>query len=163
MSNGPLRSSPPSLLKLNPVSTGAHSSPCLETKMGLRPSHQGISSLADHWSHFPMPLPLTSPLHYCTDDISQALVHHFWKRWSSEYLVSLRSFSKWHHSIQNPMVGDVVVLHEDNTVTAKWPLTRITQVHSCNDGVIRVVTLKTSPGIYTQPVTKIIPLLSYEP
>ncbi len=91
--------------------------------------------------------------------LCQALVRHFWKRWSSEYLVSLQRFSKWHSLRKNPNIGDVVVLHEDNMVATKWPLARITKLHAGKDGVVRVVTLKTTTGTYTQPVAKIAPLL----
>ena len=33
--------------------------------------------------------------------LCQALVRHFWKRWSSEYLMSLRRLSKWRHPTRN--------------------------------------------------------------
>ena len=85
-------------------------------------------------------------------NLCQALVRHFWKRWSKEYLVSLQKFSKWHRNPKNLVVGDVVVLREDNTVATKWPLARITQVHPGKDGIVRVVTLKTHNGVYTRPV-----------
>ena len=94
--------------------------------------------------------------------LCQALVRHFWKRWSSEYLSSLQKFAKWHHHSKNISVGDVVILREDNTIPTKWPLARITGVHTGKDGVVRVVKLKTATGTYTRPVTKVARLLSSE-
>jgi hypothetical protein len=37
----------------------------------------------------------------------------------------------------------VVLLWEDNTTPFQWPTAIITETHPGNDGVIRVVTLKT--------------------
>ena len=51
--------------------------------------------------------------------LCQSLIRHFWRRWSSEYLSTLRHFTKWHHSIRNPQIGDVVLLQEDNLVPTK--------------------------------------------
>ena len=95
--------------------------------------------------------------------LCQSLVRHFWKRWSEEYLVSLQRLSKWHRSCKNLVVGDLVILREDNMVATKWPLARVTQIHTGKDGVVRVVTLKTPTGTYTRPVAKLVRLLPGEP
>ncbi len=42
---------------------------------------------------------LLSRWHLC-----QALVRHFWQRWSDEYISSLRRFTKWHHPTRNVQV-----------------------------------------------------------
>jgi hypothetical protein len=94
--------------------------------------------------------------------LCQALVRHFWQRWSTEYLRSLQRFSKWHRPSRNVAVGDVVVLREDNMVPTKWPLARIVEVHPGRDGIVRVVTVKTPIGTYNRPVTKVALLLPYE-
>ena len=51
------------------------------------------------------------------------------------------------------------MLQEDGLVPTKWPLARITQVHTGQDGHVRVVTVKTSTGEYKRPVTKVALLL----
>ena len=91
--------------------------------------------------------------------LCQSIVRHFWQRWSTECVASLRRFTKWHHPTRNAQVGDVVVLQEDNLVPARWPLGRVMKVHPGNDGLVRVVTIKTSTGTYKRPVTKIALLL----
>ena len=91
--------------------------------------------------------------------LCQALIHHFWQRWSAEYVSSLRRFTKWHHPTRNIQVGDIVVLQEDNMVPTKWPLAKITQVHTGKDGLVRVVTIKTATGTYKRPVVKVALLL----
>ena len=91
--------------------------------------------------------------------LCQALTRHFWQRWSTEYISSLRRYTKWHHPTRNLQVGDVVVLQEDNLIPSKWSLAKITQVHAGKDGLVRVVTIKTASGTYKRPVTKIALLL----
>ena len=94
--------------------------------------------------------------------LCQAIVRHFWKRWSTDYLASLRKFTKWHSPSRNARVGDVVLLQEDGLLPSKWQLARITQVHPGHDGIVRVVTVKTKTGTYKRPVTKVAPLLPAE-
>ena len=95
--------------------------------------------------------------------LCQALVRHFWERWSTEYLSSLQKFGKWHYRSKNLAVGDVVVLREDGMVPTKWPIARVTRVHTGRDGVVRVVEIKTATGTYTRPVMKVARLLPSEP
>ena len=94
--------------------------------------------------------------------LCQNLVRHFWRRWSSEYLSSLRKFTKWHYPSRNASVGDVVVLQEDGLVPAKWPLAKIVQVHKGKDDLVRVVTVKTHTGTYKRPIHKLALLLPTE-
>ena len=91
--------------------------------------------------------------------LCQSLVRHFWKRWSSEYLSTLRQFAKWHHPTRNPQVGDIVLLQEDNLIPTKWPLGKIVEVFPGQDGLIRVVNVKTTTGTYKRPISKIALLL----
>jgi hypothetical protein len=127
----------------------------------LTPGHflvgRPLESFPDPFSSY-RSLSLLRRWHLC-----QSLVRHFWKRWSKEYLVSLQRLSKWHRSRKNLLVGDIVILREDNMVATKWPLARVIQTHEGKDGIVRVVTLKTRTGIYTRPVAKLVPLLPSEP
>ena len=91
--------------------------------------------------------------------LCQALLRHFWQRWSTEYISSLRRYTKWHYPTRNIQTGDVVILQEDNMVPTKWPLAKVIQVHTGKDGLVRVVTIKTASGTYKRPVTKIALLL----
>jgi len=91
--------------------------------------------------------------------LCQALVRHFWQRWSTEYVSTLRRFSKWHQPSRNIQVDDVVVLQMENTFPTKWPLARVIEVHPGKDGLVRVVTVKTATGTYKRPVTKLAVLL----
>ena len=77
-------------------------------------------------------------------------------------LVGLQRYSKWKRPTENLQVGDIIVLKEDNLITTQWPLARIVKTSTGNDGLVRVVTLKTKDGTYTRPVTKVALLLPCE-
>ena len=89
------------------------------------------------------PITLLSQWYLC-----QALVRHFWNRWYSEYIVSLRRYTKWKHPTRNARIGDIVLLQEDGMVPRKWPMAKVTDVHTGQDGLVRVVTVKTAQGSY---------------
>ena len=91
--------------------------------------------------------------------LCQSLLRHFWQRWSSEYLVTLQKLHKWRRPAHNLAVGDVVVLREDTLAPMRWPMARIVKTHAGADGLVRVVTLKTSLGTYTRPTSKVALLL----
>ena len=76
--------------------------------------------------------------------LCQALTHQFWQRWTLEYINSLKRYTKWHRTSKNLAVGDVVVLHEDNTSPTKWPLAEVVEVYEGKDGLVRVVSVKTN-------------------
>ena len=88
--------------------------------------------------------------------LCQALTRHLWQRWSADYLDSFRRTSKWHNRSTNLRVDDIVILREDNVIPAKWPLARVVKTHTGSDGLVRVVTVKTSTGTYRRPVTKVV-------
>lgn len=92
--------------------------------------------------------------------LCQSLARQVWQRWSKEYVQHLVRFKKWRSPQRNLKVGDLVCLHEDNLVPTRWPLARVVSVHPGTDGLVRVVTVKTSHGTYTRPVTKVALILS---
>ena len=99
-------------------------------------------------------VPILRRWHLC-----QAIVRHFWKRWSLEYLCHLQKFSKWNVPTRNFKVGDIVCVREESLFPTKWPLARIVQTHPGQDGKVRVVTVRTQAGIYKRPIVKIVPLV----
>lgn len=86
------------------------------------------------------------------------MVQEFWKRWHLEYLHTLQARQKWNKESPNIEIGTVVVLRVDNSPPLYWPLGVITEVFPGHDGVIRIVTVKTSKGVFTRPVVKVCPL-----
>ena len=94
--------------------------------------------------------------------LCQALVAHFWRRWSREYITQLGRISKWHRPTKNISVGDLVLIRDTSPLPTEWPLARVTAVHPGKDGLVRVATIKTNTGIYTRPVAKLALLLPSE-
>ncbi|XP_070527750.1 uncharacterized protein [Cardiocondyla obscurior] len=83
------------------------------------------------------------------------LLDKFWKRWSTECLQRYQAKSKWHHPSHVLKVGSMVLVIDERYPPGKWPLARVTQVHPGNDGLIRVVTLKTASSEFKRPITKV--------
>ena len=44
---------------------------------------------------------------------------------------------------------------DDNDLSRKWNLGRISKVMPSSDGVVRVVEIRTKSGLYTRPVVKL--------
>ena len=91
--------------------------------------------------------------------LCQVLTRHFWQRWATEYLYHLQRFAKWHTPIRNPQKDDIVCIKGERTAPTNWILARVKEVHPGPDGKVRVVTLRTSKGIYRRPITKIVSLI----
>ncbi len=94
--------------------------------------------------------------------LCQALVQHWWKRWSSEYLQQLQRLHKWRKSTRDIQPDDIVLVKEDNMVTNHWQLARVVSTFPGHDGKTRVVLVRTKTGIYKRPITKLVLLLSSE-
>lgn len=88
----------------------------------------------------------------------QKMRDHYWQRWSHEYLQSLSARPKWTRSEVSPKIGDLCLVRTEITLPIRWPLARITALHPGDDGVTRVVTVRTASSTLTRPLTKIIPL-----
>lgn len=89
----------------------------------------------------------------------QRVRQHFWTRWRKDYLNEITVRKKWHDkSTTHIKKGMLVLLKEDNIPPFCWPLGRILDTHPGDDGIIRVVTVKTAHGEYKRSVTKVAPL-----
>ena len=82
---------------------------------------------------------------------------HFWRRWSREYLTQLQSRSKWQKQQDHPdaLVGSLALIIEENVPPLTWKTGRITEIHPGDDGVVRVVTIKTVHGLTKRALRKV--------
>ena len=94
--------------------------------------------------------------------LTQKILQDIWKRWRSEYSTLLSSRSKWRQAKENVKMNDVVLIHDDNLPPGKWVMGRVIQLHPGQDGLVRVVTLKTKSGHIKRPVTRISILTEYK-
>ena len=83
---------------------------------------------------------------------------HFWNRYRDQYLHTLQQRSKWTTDSPNLCQGDLVLLHDNQSLSTNWKLGRIEETFPGQDGVVRVATVKTSQGIFRRPVVKLSPL-----
>ena len=90
----------------------------------------------------------------------QFMADDFWRRWRVEFLPAMQRRQKWTTAKQNPEVGDVVLVTDDELPRSQWPLGRVTEIHQSRDGLVRKVSVRVRGGIYARPVHKLIPLLS---
>ena len=87
----------------------------------------------------------------------------YWKRWSREYLTSLREYHKIHLGGCNEItVGDIVLVKDENLTRNKWKLGKVLHIIRGRDGIERGVTLKTTTRGRTyeidRPVQNLYPL-----
>ena len=88
----------------------------------------------------------------------QQMVQNFWSRWHREYLGSLQTRSKWKSSSHELKSGMMVLIKADNVPPLQWSVGRIIATHPGQDGIVRVVTIKTAKGIFKRPFSKVCPL-----
>ena len=80
---------------------------------------------------------------------SQYLANLFWRRWTKEYLPTLLERQKWNLKKRNLCVGDVVLVADDNFARGNWPLARVVEVITGQDGMVRVAKVKTTSTVAT--------------
>ncbi|XP_043486365.1 uncharacterized protein LOC122513904 [Polistes fuscatus] len=88
----------------------------------------------------------------------QRVRNNFWKRWSNEYLSHLQGREKWRNPSENFRVGQLVLIRDDRYPPSKWPLGRVTELHPGPDGLVRVVTVKTSTSLRQRHIARLCPL-----
>ncbi|XP_036148457.1 uncharacterized protein LOC118647518 [Monomorium pharaonis] len=86
----------------------------------------------------------------------------FWKRWTTECLQCYQAISKWHHPSNELREDSLVLLLDERYPPTKWPLARVVKLHPGQDGLTRVVTVRTSTSTLKRPVTKVC-ILPVEP
>ncbi|XP_011859308.1 PREDICTED: uncharacterized protein LOC105556807 [Vollenhovia emeryi] len=94
----------------------------------------------------------------------QQKAQHFWTHWAAHYLQRHQAISKWHHRNNEIKVGSLVLITDERLPPCKWPLARVTALHPGKDGLVRVVTLKTTTTTLVRPVVKlsVLPISSYD-
>ena len=93
----------------------------------------------------------------------EKLLSHFWKRWSTEYLTSLREFQKRYRSKNSsniPGVNDIVIIKEDKLPRQQCRLGRINKLIKSRDGNVRAaeVLVGTTGKCIERTVNRLYPL-----
>ena len=86
------------------------------------------------------------------------IIQHFWTRWKSEYLTSLREFHKTlGKNEQSIQIGDLVQIHNESPGVI-WKLGIVNKLIRGNDGHVRALRIQTSNGETSRPIVKLFTL-----
>jgi len=72
----------------------------------------------------------------------------FWDIWHNEYLFNLRERSSFEHRHkrlelnEDPQIGEMVIIKEDNNFRGHWKLGKIEELNISNDGSVRSTEVK---------------------
>ena len=90
------------------------------------------------------------------------LLTHFWNRWRSEYVPSLREFHKLYRKTNSiiPNVGDIVNIYEGKQPRQTWLLGRIISLIKGKDYQVRgaVIFLGKTRKTIERPINKLYPV-----
>ena len=94
--------------------------------------------------------------------LTQRMTQQFWRRWSQEYLVMFLNRYKWSQQTPEPCIGNLVLVKEDDLPPSRWLLGRVVAKHPGNDGITRVVSLRTKNAVIKRAISKIciLPVMS---
>ena len=83
-----------------------------------------------------------------------------WRRWTKEYVRTLRKRHNLKHDTKpfSLGVGDVVIIYAEERNRGKWPLGIVQKFYKERDGVIRAAKIKTVNGHLERPVRQLYPL-----
>ncbi|XP_071150257.1 uncharacterized protein [Mytilus edulis] len=88
-----------------------------------------------------------------------SLMEHFWNRWKSEYITTLREFHcQTGNNLQTIQVGDVVQVQDNKLPKNRWNIAVVDELITGNDGFTRAAIIRTSAGRTSRPIVKLYPL-----
>ncbi|XP_003382170.1 Pao retrotransposon peptidase family protein [Trichinella spiralis] len=133
----------------------------VDEKMALTPAHfligRSLASFPDRSNSADRGTLRSSLRHLLRRwSYQQKLVDAFWKRWKREYVVTLSSRGKWKKLHEQPRVGDVVLVADYNTPRRRWPLGRIVELLTGDDGLTRLAKVKTAAGTLCQSIRTLV-------
>ncbi|UYV73935.1 hypothetical protein LAZ67_11001507 [Cordylochernes scorpioides] len=86
----------------------------------------------------------------------QRVMQHLWKRWSKDYLNGLQQRNKWKTISPNVDINTLVLIKEERMPPARWLMGRVVETHPGKDGLVRVVSVRTSVGVLRRPLVKLV-------
>ena len=90
-----------------------------------------------------------------------------WKRWRHEYLLELRTSHRIDYKkgdrVKTTLIGQVVLIHDENHPRSLWKLTLVEELIKGSDGQVRGARVRTQSGldrsvILNRPVQHLYPL-----
>ncbi|XP_060573880.1 uncharacterized protein LOC132731684 [Ruditapes philippinarum] len=91
------------------------------------------------------------------------LADTFWKRWKRDYLHTLQIRQKWNTKSENIAVGDIVVMRDQVTGRMDWPIGRVLETYTSDDGLVRKVKIRVHRegklSDYIRPIVEVVLLM----
>ena len=75
---------------------------------------------------------------------------------ATDDLPLLQQCQKWRDQERNIAVGDVVLIHDENSPRKTWPMGRVMETKVSADGLVRSATVKTRWTTLTRPIHKLV-------
>ncbi|UYV60398.1 hypothetical protein LAZ67_1001037 [Cordylochernes scorpioides] len=88
--------------------------------------------------------------------LTKRVLQHLWKRWSRDYLNNLQQRNKWKTISPNIDINTLVLIKEERMPPARWLMGRVVETHPGKDGLVRVVSVRTSVGVLRRPLVKLV-------
>ena len=94
----------------------------------------------------------------------QYLANEFWRRWKKEYLIIMQDRQKWQEKKRNFLVGDIVLVKEEDLPRNQWKTGRIMEVIVSKDGLVRVANIRLTPcgTVLQRSITKFVLLIGID-
>ena len=83
----------------------------------------------------------------------QYLADVFWKRWTREYLLTLRQWMKWHQPRRNVRENDLVI--DKQRPRNNWPVGRVIETYEGTDDLARSARVHLRDTELVRPITKL--------
>ena len=72
----------------------------------------------------------------------ERITDNFWKKWMRDYFHTLVIRQKWHTTVRNLQIGDIVLVQDSNVVRGKWKLAQVCEILPSSDKKVRDVVVK---------------------
>lgn len=84
----------------------------------------------------------------------QNILNQFWRRWRTEYLLSLRSANICppNSNASQFKINDIVLIHDDKRPRNVWVMGKILELMPGRDGKVRACMIKTPTGTLKRPI-----------
>ena len=85
----------------------------------------------------------------------QYLADVLWRRWTKEYLMTLRQRTKWHGPHRNINLNNPVLVISSNTPHSSWQIGRVAETYEGADKLLRSARVRLKDTELVRPITKL--------
>ena len=79
----------------------------------------------------------------------------FWRRWTSEYLLTLHERQRWQGKVRSHKKDDIVIVEDLKLPRGQWPLGKVLEVTPGRDGLVRSAMVLCKDKKFRRPFTQL--------